>query len=180
MNAVVDSLDELLAGVKPPTRGGAIAKLRYTHEAMSDQLIANPTISQNDLAALFGYSPSWVCQILASDAFQARHIERVRDLVDPTLRATVEERFKGLMLRSLEILQEKLNKPSHQIPDQLALRTFELSSRAAGFGARDMTPPVAPGDVHVHLHDLGENLTKLLAKKRTEAIEGIAVEVPLP
>lgn len=178
------SLEELVAGNgaeprKPPAHlNGAIAKLRYTHESMIDQIIAQPVISQNELAALFGYTPSWISQIIASDAFQARLAERSRDLIDPTLRATVEERFRGLVLRSLEILQEKLNKPSHQVSDQLALRTFELSSRAAGYGARQEQAPTPAGDVHIHLEQLGDGLVQLLRKKRVEALEGECVEVP--
>lgn len=159
----------------PKTNG--IAKVRYTHEAMVDLIIAEPWISQNDLAARFGYTASWICQIISSDAFQARLAERSRDLIDPTLRATVEERFKGLVLRSLEILSDKLNKPSHQVPDQLALRTFELASRAAGYGSRDQTPPTPPLEMHVHLESLGSGLVDLLKRKRVEAIEGESTEV---
>lgn len=178
MSATLESLDSLLVEAKVErASGGVLAKVSYTHEAMIDLLLAQPAMSQGDLAAHFGYSASWICQILASDAFQARYAERSRDLVDPILRATVEERFKGLVLRSLEILQEKLNKPSHQVPDQLALRTFELSSRAAGYGSREQTPPVAPIEMHLHLEQLGGGLTDLLRRKRAEAIEGEATPV---
>jgi hypothetical protein len=172
-----------MESVKPNGNGqvvkvNGIAKVRYTHEAMIDLLLARPEMSQNELAAYFGYSASWICTILASDAFQARYAERSRDLIDPIVRATVEERFKGLVSRSLEILEEKLSKPSHQVPDQLALRTFELSTRAAGYGSRDQTPPVAPVEMHVHLEQLGGGLVDLLKRKRVEAaIEGESIEI---
>lgn len=145
----------------------AIKKVRYTHDAMIDLIIANPAVSQNELALSFGYSPSWVSQIIATDAFQNRLAERTKELVDPNIRLSVEERFKGLVLRSLEILAEKLSKPSHQIPDQLALRTLEVSSRAIGYGARDNNT-VVQNHVEVHLDKLGENLVNLLRKKKAE------------
>lgn len=151
---------------------GGIAKLSYTHDAMIDQIIAKPDISQNQLAALFGYTPAWVSQIISSDAFQAKLAERTKELVDPVVRASVEEQFKGIVSRSLDILREKLNRPAHQVPDNLALRSLEISARAAGYGARDQTPSVQPGDMHVHLNVLGERLVTLLREKKVEASPG--------
>lgn len=144
----------------------AIQKMRYTHDAMVDLIIAEPAISQNQLAAHFGYSPSWISQVIASDAFQSKLAERTKSLVDPTVRFSVEERFKGLVLRSLEIIAEKLNKPSHQIPDQLALRSLELASRAAGYGAKETV--AVQVNVDNHLDELGKNLVTLLRKKKVE------------
>lgn len=167
-------LDALMDEVQPAsvTRlpGKAIAKMRYTHDAMVDQIIANPTISQNALAALFGYSAGWVSQVIASDAFQTRLAERSAELVDPTIRASVEEQFKGLVYRSLAILRDKLNAPSAAIPDQLALQTLSLTTRALGYGARLEQPP-SQVNVSVHLESLGDNLTQLLRRKRSEVID---------
>lgn len=172
-----DSLERLAAevGVKPP--GQAIAKLRYTHESMVDLIIANPAISQNDLAAAFGYTPSWICQILASDAFKVRLAARSAELVDPIVRLSVKERFESLVLRSLEILAEKLNKPPKDIPDNLAIRTLELASRGAGYGLQTPVAPQSTGDIHLHLEQMGSGLTMLLRKKKAEAIEGVSVEI---
>ena len=169
------NLDELLgvqapAGTtQPPTQRMQLIKLRYTHEAMIDQMIANPAISQNALAELFGYTASWVSQVMASDAFQVKLAERTKEMVDPTIRASVEEQFKGMLFRSMQILSEKLNGPASTIPDQLALRTAEMSSRALGYGIKQPEAPVKQGDVHIHLEQLGENLTKLLLRKKVEA-----------
>lgn len=152
------------------TRRG-IAEVKYTHDAMIDLIIANPAISQNALAQHFGYSATWVSNIIASDSFQSRLAERTKELVDPVIVQTVEHRFKALILRSMEILQEKLNRPSDEIPDQLALRTLELSTRAAGYGARNDQPPGPAVNINVHLESLGDNLTKLLRRKKAEVID---------
>lgn len=155
-------------GSLPPVGAIPIKKVSYTHAAMADVLIANPAISQNALAAKFGYTPAWISNILASDSFQSFFAERIKTVVDPVLMLTVEERFKGLVLRSQEILAEKLSKPTDSISDQLVVRTLELSSRALGYGAKDpdQTPKV---HVEVHLEDLGTRLEGLLRKKRAEA-----------
>jgi hypothetical protein len=173
-------LDDLMVEVKerlgqPPVVG--IVKVGYTHDAMINLIIADPCVTQYELAAKFGYTASWVSQVISSDAFQSRLAERSAELVDPTIRATIEERFKALVLRSLEILRQKLDKPIEMIPDQLALRTLELSARAAGYGARIEQPPSPSGDMHVYLESMGEGLTVLLRRKRSEAIEGEALEI---
>lgn len=173
LQAILDqAISETPKPAAPQWPSGAargVQKISYTHDAMIDLIIANPAISQNQLALHFGYSASWVSQVIACDAFQARLAERTKDLVDPTIRATVEDRFKALVLRSLDILREKLDKPSEAIADNLALRTLELSSRALGYGARqDPTPPAAV-NVSVHLENLGGNLVQLLRKKKAEA-----------
>mgnify|MGYP003429802526 CR=1 FL=1 len=160
-----------IEGPHPTWESGAnrgITKVSYSHDAMIDFIIADPTITQNALATKFGYTAGWVSQIIASDAFQARLAERTGELVDPTIRATVEEKFRGIVIRSLEILKEKLDRPTAQIPDNLALRSIELSSRALGYGARDSQPAVPPVSMHIHLEDLGNNLTKLLQRKKAE------------
>lgn len=114
----------------------AIAKVRYSHDAMIDMIVANPWISQGDLARNFGYTEGWVSQVIASDVFQGRLAARKEELVDPLLRATIEERFKGLVARSLDILQKKLDKPVGEISDELALKALEIASKAAGYGAK--------------------------------------------
>lgn len=183
MSAVLD-LDNLFAealatspvptGGKPsnlpvasaPTMGG-LKKISYTHDALIDLMIAHPEYTQNQLAATFGYSASWISNIFASDAFKARAAERRKEIVDPALMAEVESRFEGLVRRSLAILEEKLNAPAAAVSDQLALRTLEIAAKAKGYGARET--PVVVNNVTNHLEVLGSNLTNLLRRKRAEA-----------
>lgn len=148
MNAP-EAIDALVAHMReaavPETRVAArptIAKVRYTHEDCVDCILANPGVSQNDLAARYGYSAAWISVVINSDVFQAKLAERRAELVDPVLRATIEERFRALAVRSLEVLQEKLSAPSHQVPDQLALQAAKLGKEALGLGAAP--PPPAP------------------------------------
>lgn len=116
-----------------PAPAGALGKVRYTHDAMIDLIIASPWISQNEIAAHFGYSVGWISQIFTSDVFQARLAERKDELVDPTIRATIEENFKALCQQSMTILRKKLEgNPS----DDLLLGTLNIASKALGYGAR--------------------------------------------
>lgn len=167
-------LEGMLAAAKQRLEAkpqGVIAKVAYSHAAMIDLIIANPGISQNALANYFGYTPSWISQVISSDAFQGALAKRREEIVDPLLMATVKEHFDALVLRSLDILQQKLNRPALEIPDNLALRALEIGSRAAGYGAKDSGPAPAgtPAEVHIHLEQLGGGLVALLQRKKREA-----------
>jgi hypothetical protein len=57
--------------------------------------------------------------MIASNAFQIWLAERTGEFVDPTIRSTVEQRFKAMILRTLGSLQEKVDRPTAQICNQL-------------------------------------------------------------
>jgi len=111
----------------------AVTRIKYTHDAMIELVIANPSISQNEIAKHFGYSVPWVSRVFCSDAFQARLAERKTELVDPTVVASVNERMQALAMQSLDILQNKL--AATQNPD-MAMKALEISTKAMGYGAR--------------------------------------------
>lgn len=111
-----------------------MAKLRYTHKAMVDLIIEHPELSQNQIAAHFGFTPAWISNILASEAFQMEMSLRREQIIDPTLKATLKERFEALVIQSVNVLMEKLNKPAGQVSDQVALRAAELGAKALGIG----------------------------------------------
>lgn len=117
----------------------AIERVKYTHDAMIDLVIANPSISQNAIAHHFGYSVGWVSRIFNSDAFQARLAVRKGDLIDPSLALSIDERLRALASRSLDIVQEKLD----QLPTlDTAFKALELSTKALGYGARQQNVAV--------------------------------------
>ncbi len=125
-----------------PSSKAVIAKVNYTHDAMIDMLISNPRITQGELAAHFGYRQAWVSMVMSSDAFRERLAQRREELVDPSLRLGLEERFRAMTTRSLEVLQEKLEVPAHQVPDNLVLKAIELGAKGLGLGGN--APPQAP------------------------------------
>jgi hypothetical protein len=150
----------------PTSRGVPLVNgVNYTHKDIIDYVLSNPGVSQNHVAAHFGYSASYLSQLMVSDAFQTEFASRREKMVDPVIAANVKLNFEAMILRSQEILMEKLALPAHQVPDQLALRALELSSRAAGYGAKDQAPTVVV-NVDTHLEALGANLERLLDKKR--------------
>lgn len=167
-----DVMLQELEGVKPshaPTMG-RLAKLRYTHTDAIDFIIANPGVSQNDLAARYGYSPGWFSNVMASDAWQSALAARRAELVDPALVATIEERFRGITLLSLERLQQKLAAP--QVSDNVVLKAAELGAKALGVGG-NAAPPAPAAD---HLAQLANRLIDLQSQvRRTVTIEAEVV-----
>lgn len=114
--------------------GQAIGKISYSHDKVIDVLVANPRVTQRQLAAYFGYTEGWMSRMMSSDAFKLRVANRRTDLVDPLIVASVEERFKFLAVRGLEVLQEKLDQPTELISENLALKALELGARGLGVG----------------------------------------------
>ena len=144
MSAVMLEELESLPATHAPTMG-RLDKLRYSHTDMIDFIIANPGTTQNHLAARYGYTAGWISNVMASDAWQSAMAARRSELVDPTLAATIDERFRGLTLRSVTRLMEKLEAP--QVSDQVVLRAVELGAKAMGLGGH--APPAPPPTDHL-------------------------------
>lgn len=170
----MDPLDELMDGPHTPPASAAasqaIAKIGYSHDAMINLLIARQgRISQNELAAHFGYTASWISQVMSSDAFQARFAERTKELVDPAIRDEAQAGFRDVLMRSQELLLTKLQQP--KVSDQLVIRSLEVAGRALGYGAREQTVNnnFNTTVVEQHLEVMGERLVGLLNRKKAES-----------
>lgn len=147
-----------------PTMGN-LRRIRYRHEALIDLIIAHPEWDQNHYAAHFGLTPSWLSNIMASDAFQAAMAARREEIVDPELKATIEERFRALAIQSLQVLQKKLSAPN--VSDNVALRAAELGAKALGIGGHAPAPPAPQPD---RLERLAERLVLLQGRVRTAEV----------
>jgi hypothetical protein len=110
-----------------------ITRVKYTHDALIDLIIARPMFTQVKLAEVFGYSASWVGRVMNSEVFQARLAERKADIVDPSLVLSIEERLKAVTSKSLDIVLEKLE---HTPSLDSALKVLDMSAKALGYGAR--------------------------------------------
>jgi hypothetical protein len=71
-------------------------------------ILANPAVSQNELAEAFGYSASWMSIVVNSNAFQEKLAERKGELIDPVIKASIEQRMDQLAKMSMDLLMEKL------------------------------------------------------------------------
>ena len=104
-----------------------LKRISYTHEAMIDLIIQRPDVTSKELAEVFGYSQAWVASILSSDSFAARLAQRRSALVDPIISNSLRERFGALAIRSVDVLQHKLDSEESA---SLALEAFGISTAA--------------------------------------------------
>lgn len=137
--------EQMLGELDNAKPAGAVAKVRYTHADMIDFIIANPGVSQGQLALRYGYTQSWVSLVMSSDAWKSAMAARREEVVDPALLATINERFTAMTQRSLERLMEKLDAP--QVSDNVVLRAVELGAKALGVGGN--APPPPPSQDHL-------------------------------
>jgi hypothetical protein len=165
---------------RPPMQfGERISGKSLGYDQLVDILLMSPPgETQRALARRVGYSESWLSRIIASDAFQARLAERIEKDIEPERReafklrfASIEEQARGLLLDSLQKLTARLEDPAG-VPDQLVVKTVEVTSKLLGYGARrDEAPPRV--EMHVHLEQLASNVRKL----NKAPINGTATDV---
>lgn len=177
-------------GAKPnrgpvnPDGNQVIRKVSYTHDAMIDMLVENPQLDQRQLARCFGYTEAWVSQIINSDAFRERLAARKDAIVDPVLRMSVEERIRGLVDKSVQILLQKMNEAPTVAT---AVKVLDVGTRALGYGARQGTqvtqtnyialvPPTSPnaGEWAAAYHPLAAPAAIAAGGAAVGSIEGLS------
>jgi len=123
---------------KDPVTGemkDGIAEVRYTHEECIRLLVANPFMTQRELAQMFGVTEAWMSQVMRSDAFRARLAEEKEKFWAPILGST-SEKLEALASASLDKLLDRIAGPAAMPKDELLLKSAQLATTALGYGAR--------------------------------------------
>lgn len=107
------------------------------HDAIIDQVIADPGINSIELGRMFGYHPVSIRRILGSDLMKEKLAVRRGELVDPILEKTVEERFNVMLEIAMERATEIISKTQD---GDLALKGVSVAAQALGYGARVQAP----------------------------------------
>lgn len=158
--------------------GAPIAKLSFTHEAMIDLMIAQPGLTNQQLAEAFGYkSGAWISTIKGSDIFQAKLAERNTQMADPVLRMELEERLRSAGKRALEKIMERMEEtPS----EEFLLGTAKLAAQA--YGARQATSgPQVVIQIGAPVKSEAEWVERHRPKAQAAEVEVLdRVPVPLP
>jgi hypothetical protein len=88
-----------------------LQKINWSHEAMIDLILAEPSVTNKELAAVFDYSEAWIGHIRKSDSFQARFAERKAVVVDPAIKRRLEDRLDQIAHKAVDIALGKLDSP---------------------------------------------------------------------
>lgn len=108
-------------------------KLRPWHEHVIDMLIANPNLSQREIATRLGRSEYWLSIVVNSDAFQNAYKARKEEIVNPLLSATVEQRLTAVASKALDKLMERLETNAGFSNKEL-ISAVDMSTKALGMG----------------------------------------------
>lgn len=148
-----------------------IATVRYTHDAMIDTIIACPEVSGKELAAIFGYSQTWISIIINSDAFKERLTERKANIVDPRLAASVDERINGAAIKALDKIIDRLD---NNLPftngDLVSVAKLGASERA-----KAPNPYALTNNYIVQLPPVASNSQNWLEKSSRGASEAVDI-----
>lgn len=116
-----------------PAKAQAVKKISYTHDAMIDLIIQEPTVTMTELGELFGYSAGWVARVVASDAFACRLAERKAVLVDPHVAQSLNERLQGVAIHAIDLVGEKL---ASERSAGYAMEALGVATKALGLSNR--------------------------------------------
>jgi hypothetical protein len=86
-----------------------IKKLSFTHEALADYLLANPSCTLRELGAVFEYSPAWLCTVINSDMFQA-YLAARRVPIEANVLKSIDDQLRGVAFLAIERMGEVLKK----------------------------------------------------------------------
>lgn len=106
-----------------------VVKVSHIHECIINEMLLEPRITQVQLCEMFGYSPGWMTRLINSDSFQARLAERRQELIDPAIKARLNDRLKSVVMQSAEQIQRKLDAGDNA---QLALDSLGVFTEALG------------------------------------------------
>lgn len=148
--------------------GDAVKKLNYSHDAIIDLVIANPWITQNELAAKFGYTPTWVSMVMSSDVFKARLAQRKADIIDPGIIQTLEEKFESIVRQSAQVVMDKLGaNPT----GEFALKALNVAGKALGLGQQKQQPTAVQNNYVVMLPPKAKTASEWMERHAPKTID---------
>jgi len=110
-------------------QGVVKGQLTYTHKAMMDLVLANPTMPIEDLAEYFGVTKAWAKKVTMSDAFQAVLDKRREEIINPVIVESVTEKIRGLTNNTLDMLNHRVELGIVKTPELIEIAKIGLTSQ---------------------------------------------------
>lgn len=133
-----------------------VMKLSPVHERIIDWMVANPGAKIAEIAKEFGYSQSFIGQLVSSDLFRTRLNERYA-LVSAANALEVKDKLHKLATESLDrlLLKVRVEERTDQIREvaELALKGVGVIASRPG-----PVPQVIDQSQQIHLHQVDKNL----------------------
>jgi len=124
-----------------PGRGSYTpGKLMWWHDAIIDQMLANPHLTKREIAVILGKTPQFIYRVTGSDLFQARYAAR-RAEYEAALGVDLVAKVNRVAAKSLDLILEQLESKGTITPiGQLESLADKTLSRL-GYGQRRADPP---------------------------------------
>lgn len=154
----------------------------YQYDAIIDLMIAEPNLYYADIAAKLGRSVVWVRYITNSDVFKSMLAKRQAEKAD-VLNSALNHKLQGVALKSLELLQERLEKNPSAISTPQVMDISSKTLERLGYGVKPINGGTqvfaAPGSQVAVLQASPEGLAN--ARELIRKVEDIrAQEAALP
>ena len=114
-------------------------KLPIQVGSISDFIVTNPLMDEAGIAKHCNVSKVWLSRMMNSDAFRGALSQRKAELVDPFMQASIEEKLKGIVSQSLDVVAQRLeltNDPN------MALRALETAGKLLTAANKQQGPVV--------------------------------------
>ena len=155
---------------------------RYTAVDMVELMVQHPEYTHAEFSAHFGYKPSWFAGVLVSPNLQTELDKRRHEVINPNLTGTMDDMFRALLVRSLSVLQVKME--NSEVLDDTVLKVAALGVKALGMGTEKQEEATIKGVAGlVSIADklaaamAGRNLPAVTAPKNY-TIDAMLGEVP--
>ncbi len=123
-------------------------KFNFWYDHIIDMMLANPKVTNADIARSTGRTANWISMVKNSDAFRARYAQR-RDEVTTLLNDTIGEKLGLVASKGLDILLEKMNKVGGNVTLEEAVDLNDKVLARLGYGTRQGP---APASVNVNVN----------------------------
>lgn len=126
------------------------------HEAVIDMMIADPTLTQKDIAARLNKTEGWLSIVRNSDGFKKLYAERKAEIVDPLLIASTEDRLTAVVDRASEEFLRRVD--LGQVANKDLVAAMRAGTAALGMGGSSSPTMqqnlyVIPAPSHPHTID---------------------------
>lgn len=138
-------------------------RLNFRHEALIDFMVANPMMTQQDIAKHFGYLQSYLSKLINSGLFRAKLAERRMEVFSVAAQ-TNREKLEEL---SSVVLDRLLVKVEVEQDTARLAKVAELALKAAGYGEPARQPAASVTQQNVYF--LQPVQREILARAREES-----------
>lgn len=172
------AIAQSIADEKPPTELSTVSSVTpfsYSPDVMVDLILNNPSWDMKQLGQVFGQTAGWVSKVLSTKAFQDALEPRRAEVLNPEFAMTLSERFQALTIRSLSVMQEKLE-AGKALPDLTILKAAELGVKALGMGQK-LKEEDRPAEPPKNSSEMVADRIMAAMQKRRAAESAVDVEV---